>query len=55
MRHRLGSDHLDFIIGGSVNGQAYGLNGIGRGWMPGFGTVLSEADLMLIVKFERAL
>jgi mono/diheme cytochrome c family protein len=48
-------DHLDFVINGSVNGQAYGLNGIGRGWMPGFGTVLSEADLTLIIKFERAL
>lgn len=47
--------HLDFLINGSVAGQQYGLNGVGRGWMPGFGTVLSEADLMLIVKFERAL
>ncbi len=47
--------HLDFIVKGSVNGQAYGVNGIGRGWMPGFGTVLSERDLMLIVDFERAL
>lgn len=47
--------HLDFIIKGSVNGQLYGVNGIGRGWMPGFGTVLSESDLMLIVMFERAL
>ena len=47
--------HLDFIIKGSVAGQLYGLNGIGRGWMPGFGTVLSEQDLMLIVKFERSL
>jgi mono/diheme cytochrome c family protein len=49
------AEHLDFIIKGSVAGQLYGLNGIGRGWMPGFGTVLSEADLTLIVKFERAL
>lgn len=48
-------DHYDFIVNGSVNAQAYGLNGIGRGWMPGFGTVLSQSDLMLIVKFERAL
>lgn len=49
------ADHLAFVINGSVNGQLYGVNGIGRGWMPGFGTVLSEEDLMLIVKFERAL
>lgn len=48
-------DHLDFIINGSINGQAYGINGIGRGWMPGFGTLLTRDDLMLIVKFERAL
>ena len=48
-------DHLDFVIKGSFAGQLYGLNGIGRGWMPGFGTVLSEHDLALIVKFERAL
>jgi mono/diheme cytochrome c family protein len=49
------AEHLDFIIKGSAAGQLYGLNGIGRGWMPGFGTVLTEADLTLIVKFERAL
>ncbi len=47
--------HLDFVIKGSVAGESYGLNGIGRGWMPGFGTVLSENDLMLIIRFERAL
>ncbi len=48
-------DHYEFILKGSVNGQAYGVNGIGRGWMPGFGTVLTEADLRLIVDFERSL
>ena len=48
-------DHYEFILNGSVNGQAYGLNGIGRGWMPGFGAVLSEADIRLIVEFERSL
>ena len=47
--------HLDFVIKGSVAGELYGLNGIGRGWMPGFGTVLSENDLMLIIRFERSL
>jgi mono/diheme cytochrome c family protein len=49
------ADHVSFIINGSVNGQAYGVNGIGRGWMPGFGAVLSQEDIGLIVKFERAL
>ena len=49
------ADHLAFVIKGSENGKQYGINGIGRGWMPGFGAVLSEEDLMLIVQFERAL
>ena len=48
-------DQYDFILNGSVNGQAFGVNGIGRGWMPGFGAVLSEADIRLIVEFERSL
>ncbi len=48
-------DQYEFILNGSVNGRAYGVNGIGRGWMPGFGAVLSEADLRLIVEFERSL
>lgn len=48
-------DHYEFILAGSDNGRAYGVNGIGRGWMPGFGTVLSEEDLRLIVDFERSL
>jgi mono/diheme cytochrome c family protein len=48
-------DHLNFIINGSEPAVAYGLYGIGRGWMPGFGTILSEYDLMLIVTFERSL
>ncbi len=48
-------DHYEFILNGSENGIGYGVNGIGRGWMPGFGTLLSEADLRLIVEFERSL
>lgn len=48
-------DHYEFILNGSDNGIGYGVNGIGRGWMPGFGTLLSEADLRLIVEFERSL
>lgn len=49
------ADHLGFIVNGSENGKAYGVNGVGRGWMPGFGVVLSEEDLKLIVTFERTL
>lgn len=48
-------DHYEFILDGSENGIGYGVNGIGRGWMPAFGTVLSESDLRLIVEFERSL
>jgi mono/diheme cytochrome c family protein len=46
---------LDFIIEGSENGKQYGVNGVGRGWMPAFGPVLSEADLRLIITLVRAL
>ena len=46
---------IDFIIKGSENAQPYGINGIGRGWMPAFGTTLSQEDIELIVRFERAL
>ena len=47
--------HTTFVIKGSEDGKQYGINGIGRGWMPGFGAMLSEEDLMLIVTFERSL
>jgi mono/diheme cytochrome c family protein len=49
------ADHLDFLVAGSEAAVAYGVNGIGRGWMPGFGALLSEHDLMLIVALERSL
>jgi len=48
-------DHIEFIISGSVANQTYGVNGLGRGWMPGFGQILSEEDIALIVAFERSL
>lgn len=48
-------DHIDFIVEGSENAKPYGVNGAGRGWMPGFGFVLSAEDIELIVDFERAL
>jgi len=49
------ADHYDFVVKGSSNGAQYGVNGIGRGWMPGFGAMLSGDDIMLIVRFERTL
>lgn len=48
-------DHYDFVVRGSDNAVHYGANGIGRGWMPGFGALLTEEDILLIVAFERAL
>jgi mono/diheme cytochrome c family protein len=48
-------DQYEFLVSGSENGKAYGVNGVGRGWMPGFGPVLTEADIRLIVEFVRAL
>lgn len=48
-------DHVEFIINGAENGIGYGVNGIGRGWMPGFGATLTEADIRLIVAYERSL
>jgi len=48
-------EHYDFVERGSDNAVGYGANGIGRGWMPGFGAMLTEADIRLIIAFERAL
>jgi mono/diheme cytochrome c family protein len=46
-------DMVDFIAGGSELGKPYGVNGQGRGYMPGFGHVLSQDDLELIVEYLR--
>ncbi len=48
-------DHIDFIIRGSENAVNFGINGLGRGWMPGFGQILSREDIELIVAYERSL
>ncbi len=48
-------DHVRFIVNGSVANQNYGVNGLGRGWMPGFGQILGEDDIALIVAYERSL
>ncbi len=50
------ASHIDFIINGANASEEYGVNGIsGVGGMPGFGTVLSQEDIELIVKYERAM
>ena len=48
-------DQVDFIIRGSDEAVQYGVNGIGSGRMPGFGQVLSERQIELIVLYERTL
>ncbi|NND83700.1 MAG: c-type cytochrome [Acidimicrobiia bacterium] len=40
-----------FLVVGSEEGQPYGVNGIGRGYMPGFGGVLSQADIDLLTTY----
>ena len=47
------ADLYDFLAAGSINGVGYGVNGVGSGRMPGFGTVLSQDDLQLIVDYLR--
>ena len=46
-------DMIEFLEKGSENGTAYGVNGVGSGRMPGWGTVLSAEDLQLIVAYLR--
>ncbi len=46
-------DMVDFIANGSELGKPYGINGQGRGYMPGFGQVLTQKDLELIVDYLR--
>ena len=48
-------DLIDFIIKGSVNGKAYGVNGVGGGKMPGFGAVLPQSDIELIIDYLRGM
>lgn len=49
------ADQIAFIITGSNNAEPYGVNGIGTGRMPGFGMVLSQDQIELIVAYERSL
>jgi mono/diheme cytochrome c family protein len=49
-------DHIDFVIAGAEAGVEYGVNGIsGVGGMPGFGALLSQDDIELIVAYERTM
>ena len=47
--------HLEFVTLGSDNEKAYGTRGVGTGRMPGFGQMLSEAQIRAIVDYERSL
>ena len=46
---------IQFIVNGSYVGKAYGVNGVGQGRMPGFGAVLPESDIGLIIDLLRGM
>ncbi|MGB8857944.1 MAG: cytochrome c [Ilumatobacteraceae bacterium] len=48
-------DMINFIKIGSKNGAKYGLQGQGTGRMPGFGHLLSDAQIKAIVEYVRSL
>ncbi len=47
--------HVEFVTLGSDYKKAYGVRGEGSGRMPGFGQMLSEAQIRAIVEYERSL
>jgi mono/diheme cytochrome c family protein len=47
-------DLIEFLTEGSEAQQAYGVNGIGSGRMPGFGKVLAATDIKLIATYLRS-
>lgn len=49
------ADQFAFIVSGSQRAVGYGVNGIGSGGMPGFGNVLSQEHIELIVQYERSM
>ena len=49
------ADQVDFVSSGSVNGKQYGQQGQGSGRMPGFGQLLTQAQIQAIVDYERSL
>ncbi len=44
-------DLRNFLYSGSESGVGYGVSGIGRGYMPGFGASLTAEDIDLIVDY----
>lgn len=48
-------DHIEFVTNGSEYAKAYGSRGVGSGRMPGFGGMLTEAQIKAIVEYERSL
>ncbi len=48
-------DHLEFVTGGSEFAKPYGSRGVGSGRMPGFGGMLTDAQIRAIVEYERSL
>ncbi|HEY5664544.1 MAG TPA: cytochrome c [Ilumatobacter sp.] len=49
------SDMIEFIKNGSVYGAKYGIQGQGSGRMPGFGQMLTDAQIKAIVEYVRSL
>ncbi len=47
--------HIEFVTLGSEYQKPYGARGVGTGRMPGFGQMLSEAQIRAIVEYERSL
>jgi mono/diheme cytochrome c family protein len=47
--------HLEFITLGSEFAKPYGARGVGTGRMPGFGQMLTKAQIQAIVDYERTL
>jgi mono/diheme cytochrome c family protein len=48
-------DLVQFVQNGSVFGKLYGRNGQGSGRMPGFGSLLTDAQLDAILEYVRSL
>lgn len=49
-------DHIDFVREGSQPNQPYGaLGSVGTGGMPGWGAVLTDEQIRLVVEYERSL
>lgn len=49
------SDLVEFIKTGSEEGVKYGIQGLGSGRMPGFGSMLTDEQIQAIVEYVRSL